>query len=396
MKTSFTLISTLLLVAFVSTSVFAAPDPDEHRPCPELITSKGYPLQTHNVTTEDGYILTIFRIPSSRTGAKPTRGPVILGHGVLDSSNTWVLNNAEESLGFILADASFDVWIMNVRGNLYGLANTHLKPSQSKFWDFTWDDMAQYDLPAVVDYVLNTTGAAKTGYVGHSQGTTQAFAALSLLRPELNDKLSVFIALAPVAHIGHTSSLLLKALAGAHLDQLVSLLGIKEFVPDTALLHYLLPEICLLTPSLCEDVIFLIAGFDSADYNVTRQPVYMSHFPSSTSTKNMIHWAQNVRSNKFERYDYSTAAGNRAHYGQDHPPQYNVTTIRAPIAVFAGGHDDLADPKDVKALMAELPEGVPFFEVESYGHLDLVWGMNAYVTIYPQVIQYLINPPPHK
>ena len=35
----------------------------------ELITSKGYPLETHYVTTEDGYILTLFRIPHGRKPA---------------------------------------------------------------------------------------------------------------------------------------------------------------------------------------------------------------------------------------------------------------------------------------------------------------------------------------
>ncbi|KJE94109.1 lysosomal acid lipase/cholesteryl ester hydrolase [Capsaspora owczarzaki ATCC 30864] len=383
----------LALALSLVAAVALAADPDEHRPCPELITSKGYPLETHNVTTADGYILTCFRIPASRTGAKPTRGPVILAHGVMDSSNTWVMNNAEESLAFILADASFDVWLMNVRGNLYGLQNTHLSTNDAEFWDFTWDDMANYDVPAVVSYVLNSTNATKVGYVGHSQGTTQAMAALSLLHPELADKLSVFIALCPVAHIGHTTSLLLKGLAELHADQLVSLLGLKEFIPDTATLHKLLPAICIPVPSLCEDGIFLIAGFDQADYNVTRQPVYMAHFPSSTSTKNMIHWAQDVRTDKFQRYDYGTAAANRQHYGTDTPPQYNVTNIRAPMVVFAGGHDALADPTDVAQLMKELPANVPYVSVEAYGHLDFVWGEHANTTVYQQVIQYLLSPP---
>ncbi len=40
--------------------------------------------------------------------------------------------------------------------------------------------MAKYDLPANVDFVLQATGLSTVSYVGHSQGTTQAFAGFSL------------------------------------------------------------------------------------------------------------------------------------------------------------------------------------------------------------------------
>lgn len=40
------------------------------------------------------------------------------------------------------------------------------------FSSCSFDEMAKYDLPATIDFILKKTGQDKLHYVGHSQGTT--------------------------------------------------------------------------------------------------------------------------------------------------------------------------------------------------------------------------------
>lgn len=65
--------------------------------------------------------------------------------------------------------------------------------------------MALLDLPATVDLVLSVSRQKQITYIGHSQGTEIAFAALSTIE-DLNDKIRLFVALGPAAYLGHIKS----------------------------------------------------------------------------------------------------------------------------------------------------------------------------------------------
>ena len=130
---------------------------------------------------------------------------VFLQHGLSDSSATWVINFANQSLAFVLADSGYDVWLGNMRGNTYGRRHETLTPKDEAFWDFSFDEMSDYDLVSMVDYVLGVTNQTQLIYVGHSQGTMIAFAQLSK-NSEFAAKIKLFVAMGPVAHLGHIES----------------------------------------------------------------------------------------------------------------------------------------------------------------------------------------------
>lgn len=58
-------------------------------------------------------------------------------------SFTWFLNYfAAQGLAYRLVDEGFDVWCPNSRGTIYS-TNTHLSPDDTKYWAFSFDQMAK-------------------------------------------------------------------------------------------------------------------------------------------------------------------------------------------------------------------------------------------------------------
>lgn len=68
---------------------------------PDRIKSSGYPVEDHEIVTDDGYILNLFRIPHGIKSpqTKQKRPPVLLMHGLFDSSNCYIVLGSDNSLG---------------------------------------------------------------------------------------------------------------------------------------------------------------------------------------------------------------------------------------------------------------------------------------------------------
>lgn len=357
---------------------------DAHLSVPQLILKYGYGAEVHHATTEDGYILELHRIP------KPGAPVVLLMHGLLCSSADWVSIGPGNGLAYLLADQGYDVWLGNARGNRYSRKHRTLTPKMFAFWQFSWHEIGFYDLPASIDYVLEKTGRSKLHYIGHSQGTTSFFVMTST-RPEYNAKIALAQALAPVAFTENMQSPLLRimALFQDTLAALFETFGVAEFAPSNAILHDISKVLCTaqISNNLCLNVLFQLAGANPDQVDLKLIPILMGHTPAGASTKQIVHYAQGVRSGRFRQYDHGTIK-NRFVYGTADPPVYNLTQVTAPVVFYYALNDYLAVPVDVERLSRGIGNLAGYRQVrmETFNHLDFLFAKDVRTLLYEEIL----------
>jgi hypothetical protein len=54
-----------------------------------MVERNGYKGKSHAVVTEDGHILTLFRVTSNQAGSNGKKQPIYMEHGILLDSDIW-------------------------------------------------------------------------------------------------------------------------------------------------------------------------------------------------------------------------------------------------------------------------------------------------------------------
>ncbi|XP_077531265.1 lipase lipl-4-like [Haemaphysalis longicornis] len=110
---------------------------DAKRAPASLMGRFGHKVETHKITTQDGYILEMDRITGPKDlNTTERRPPVLVVHGITMNAGCWVANYPSQSPGFLLADAGFDVWLINTRGVPESNFHKTLSTNDPKFWDW--------------------------------------------------------------------------------------------------------------------------------------------------------------------------------------------------------------------------------------------------------------------
>ncbi|XP_028781172.1 triacylglycerol lipase 1 [Neltuma alba] len=354
--------------------------------CLQLIVPAGYSCSEITIQTKDGYLLALHRVSYSHPDNAGQRGPpVLLQHGLFMAGDAWFLNAPEQSLGFILADHGFDVWVGNVRGTRWSYGHKSLSKKDKEFWDWSWQELALYDLAEMIDYIHSVTDS-KLFVVGHSQGTIMSLAAFT--QPEIVKKVEAAALLSPISYLGHVDAPFVLRMVNMHIDQMILAMGIHQLNLRSDWGVSLLDSICDSRLN-CNDLLTSITGKNCC-FNNSRVDFYLQYEPHPSSSKNLHHLFQMIRKDTFCQYDYGILK-NLMVYGQLKPPEFNLGDIpkSLPLWMAYGGNDALADMIDFARTLKELPSAPELLFLEDYGHVDFILSLNAKRDIYDHMIRFL-------
>ncbi|KAJ8952379.1 hypothetical protein NQ318_014470 [Aromia moschata] len=361
----------------------------------DFLNGYGYPFENHRITTEDGYILNIHRIPHGKDeqvkAENSTKPAVLLMHGlVLSSVSFFIL--PEISLALMLADAGYDVWLGNNRGNTWSRRHTTLDADlNATYWDFSFHEFGLYDVTAMIDHILETTGHNTLSYIGHAEGVTQFFVMASM-KPEYNEKITVMLALAPPVFMQNLTNPLVQTLKNHY--------ELFEFVFDSLNITELLPhssdstdffnivcsedsgfqEICVIILSVC-------IGFDSDQIDRALLTDIFEDFPAGSSVKQWKHYLQEIKSGN----TIMEKQKNLEVYNNSEPWDYDLAQVTVPTALYYGLNDWLVGLPDVERLKKALPSVILDHPIEYklFNHLDFVFAKDVVSLLYYDLVNVL-------
>ncbi|KAJ5672921.1 hypothetical protein N7507_002048 [Penicillium longicatenatum] len=361
----------------------------------EMCALFGYEAEEHIVQTSDGYLLGLHRLAYRRgeENMRVNQGPgsitkkvVYLHHGLLMSSEVWVaLTDEQRCLPFQLVEKGYDVWLGNNRGNKYAKKSVQFSPGSNEFWDFSIDQFAFHDIPNSIEYILDVTTQPSLSYIGFSQGTAQAFATLSI-HPLLNQKVDVFVALAPAMAPSGLRNRIVDSLMKASPNFLFLLFGRRSILSSTTMWQTILyPPIYV---RIIDTALSVLFNWQCRNITRTQKLAAYLHLYSFTSTKSVVHWFQIIRNKNFQFYDdelqtpFSIVASERFYK----PVKYPTRNIKTPIVLLYGGSDSLVD---INVMLQGLPRGTVAKPIPTYEHLDFLWAEDVDRQVFHHVFDAL-------
>lgn len=363
-----------------------------------------YPLEQHKIQTEDGYILTMHRIPYSPNNAAETadckqksRPMVLLQHGFALTSEAWVMLDRDYALAYQLADAGYDVWLGNQRGNEYSQQHASIDEQETDFWNFSFHELGYYDLAGMIDYMLKQTNNTAIHYVGYSQGTTVLMVLLSS-RPEYQIKIKSANLMAPVVYMDNMKQPFVP------LSSWVTSWGkwLLQWIGNKKVMHYnrffMHRSFCQLMCGegvamnfVCRLLYSFVGGPGMQGINdAMLADVCLSH-PAGVSAKQLLHFTQIHASGEFRQYDYGEVL-NQLHYQQPQPPAYDITKISNCMHLYYGATDFLSDMLDVERLAGLLPCAVlrPIKAHDNHwNHYDFLFSHYARELVNKNILQVI-------
>ena len=309
----------------------------------------GIPYALSTAVTDDGYSITMQHI--SPLNGKKSKGACILLHGMFESS-AMTLTHATESLPIVLAKQGFDVYLGNVRGNMYGLKHASKSPWSSDFWNFSMREHAALDFPAQIKQILKETGFKKvTAAYGTSQGGLVSLMGVAK-NPFLNDKLGLIVAISPALVLRKPDNPLVTFVMKSD----PTLLGDDQFLSFASFTQIFVPDFLA-----CFGAFTCLAA---SGMSVRKQDREGAAFvmPSTPSGFLPTH-SMRMYQHMFKKGTSFFTGGKDA--------ECDFKKIKVPIGVWMGAEECVLDVEKSLDLLNKNCNVVKSVTLEGYGHCDM-------------------------
>lgn len=106
--------------------------------------------------------------------------------------------------------------------------------------------------------------------------------------------------------------------------------------------------------------------------------------------KQLFHYGQLIQSHRFRHYDYGLNRNLRI-YKHAVPPDYNLNSCTAKVAIFYSDQDTTVAAEDIRRLPSELPNVVEIHRVndDTFNHIDFVWASDAKELVYDYITDWM-------
>ncbi|CAI2369931.1 unnamed protein product [Moneuplotes crassus] len=345
----------------------------------ELCDRYGYQYEEHLITSEDGYVTMLQRVRARLGDDDPNREPFYANIPLGTGEAMLFLLGSEESPGFRIVDAGYDLWFLNPRGtdNSRGHVNPDIPPEE--YWHFDLIDISQ-DHVAALTYIIDETGYPQVHAHGYSSGGLSLGHAIALHPDFFNPRIRSLHYVAATMTFAHTQFIGFQLIA--------SIPGVLATLEDFGVFAMTTQNIpvqmiggisCGMMPQFCLLMQHFIGGQVDPNYD---DPDAYTNFIfrgfAGFATHLLSHAMQSVRTGEVTYFDLGEEE-NLAAYGQADPPRIPYENHQIPVAMYYSRSDNSADFEDGQWFADLIGDNcVAFNEYPGYSHFTFDIGMDMY------------------
>jgi pimeloyl-ACP methyl ester carboxylesterase len=356
------------------------------------IAKLGLNLEEETIQTDDRYLNSMWRLTSKDENNRNGKS-VIMQHGLLDGGFTFLIL-AEDSLPKKLCDEGYVVYLPYIRGTQFSRGHLDYDSSlNSKYWEFSFDHIAQYDVPANIKFVKQRDNVEKVYYIGHSQGTLTFFLAYMDDPEFMENNVAKFVALGTVPNVNNAPHFLITLFEKSHILDLIPVKNFLTFPKEVG--QIFVPFCTSKAKVLCNKILSLaFGGFHETgriDYERLGKNIFL-YEPGGTSLQNMKHWIQIHKAKRAQKYDFGLLE-NIKKYGQPTPPIYDLKKMKKysiPSLMTTSDADPFANPQDTLDFIDNIENKniVNILSLTNYNHIDYFWADSAITEIFSKVLNF--------